>query len=112
MRQLQYLWVLLLVVGCATIGLTVAKNFDERLAYALTSHTAVQKATAKNLNDRLISSADADAILKMADDSRPFLDGARSASQLGDMDTANARLILATTSLTALQTYLNSRSKK
>lgn len=107
-----FLFILLTVVGCAQLGLTTAKNFDERLAYAVAAHTAVQRSTAQSLEGHTITSQDAKAVLKMADDTRPLLDAALLARQIGNMDDANAKLLLAQTSLTALQAYLNSRSHK
>lgn len=108
----NYWFILLLLAGCASLGLTTAKNFDEKLAYAIASHTAVQRSTAQSLDGHTISSADAKAVLKMADDTRPLLDAAMLARNVGNMEDANAKLLLATSALTALQTYLNSRSHK
>lgn len=103
---------LMLFVGCSQVGLTAPASFEDKLAYAVGVHTAVQIAAAQSLNAHAITSDDAKQVLKMADDSRLILDAARQASGMGDMTTANAKLILATTALTALQTYLTDRSKK
>lgn len=115
---MNYLWQqrafaisFIFLVSCATLGL-VAQNFDERLARTLASHTAVQKGTGVSLNAKQISSADAKHVLKLADDVKPFIDGAYMARSIGDQKDADAKLQLAVASLTALQTYLNERGKK
>lgn len=97
--------------ACAQLGLTPAKTFEDKLAYAVGVHKAVLVATTQSLNAKSISSKDAVQVLKLADDSRLILDAAKQAGALGDMDGANAKLLLAQSALTALQAYLNERSK-
>jgi hypothetical protein len=48
-------------------------------------------------------------VLKLADESRALLDAARAAAKVGDPTTANGKLVLATSILTQLQTYLRSK---
>lgn len=100
--------ILLLSAGCASLGLAPAESFEQKLAYQYGIHTAVQQAASQALNDRAISSADATQVLKLADDARALLDGARIASQSGEVSTANGRLLLATNILVQLQAYLRS----
>ena len=100
-----------MLAGCASLGLTPPDTFDEKLAYAVTQHTAIVKTTIQSLNAHAISSSEAESVQKMAKESRLVLDGAFAASQLGDISAANGKLLLATSILTTLQSYLNSRSK-
>lgn len=101
----------LLVGACAGFGLATPQSFDERLAFAYASHTAVQSAAANSLDAGAISSADARQVLELADQSRALLDGARLAAGAGDIGTAEGRLTLAINVLQQLQTYLNTRSQ-
>jgi hypothetical protein len=108
--KLYRLFILLaLLAGCAQLGLAPAQTFDERLAYAYGTHTAVQKAAASSLTAKDISSADAEQVLKLADESKALLDGARAAAKIGDTSTANGKLLLATSILSQLQTYIRSK---
>ena len=99
-----------LLVGCAQLGLAPAKSFEDKLAYAYGSHAAVQTAAAQALDAREISSADGEAVLALADQSRVLLDAARTANLAGDVTTAEGRLALASSVLTQLETYLRSRT--
>lgn len=112
MKALQTLFILLLfLTGCASLGLTAPQTFDEKLAYAVGTHIAVQKAATQSLNAHAITSKEAEQVLKLADESRTVLNAAYAASQVGDMSGANAKLLMATSILTSLQSYLNSRSR-
>ena len=108
----NYTYVLLLVLfGCAQLGLTQPKTFDERLAYAYGSHTAVLQTAAAAVNAKTMTSAEGDQVLKLADESRAVLDAARVAARAGDTAGANTKLVLAVAVLTQLQQYLQQRSK-
>jgi hypothetical protein len=107
-KQWKYLLILLLS-GCAQLGLAPAQNFDQKLAYAYGTHTAVLNATTASLNGKSITSADAEQVLKLANESRTLLDAARAAAGAGDPSTANGKLALATSILTQLQAYLRGR---
>ena len=109
MKQLAYGFVLILLAGCAQLGLAPAQSFDQKLAYAYGTHIAVQQTATQALTAGDITSADAEQVLKLADESRALLDGARAASGAGDPSTAEGRLVLATTILTQLQAYLRSK---
>lgn len=95
--------------GCAAIGVPHPQTFSERLAFAYTTHTAIQNAAAASLDAKDISRADALHVLKLADESRTILDAARLALDTGDPRTAEGRLALATSILIQLQTYLRNR---
>lgn len=107
-KRLNYLW-LLVLVGCASLGMAPAQTFDQKLAYAYGTHTAVVQAATQALNDKTITSTDALQVLKLADESRALLDASRAALAAGDPATANGRLALATQILVQLQSYLRSK---
>lgn len=98
----------LLLQACSLFG--SPKGFDQQLAAAYGVHTAVVSATATALVAGQISSAEAAAVQAQAVTSRQLLDTARSLEGT-NLATAQGDLVLATTALTAIQTYLNSRSK-
>jgi hypothetical protein len=100
---------LLLIAGCAQLGLQLPQTFDQKLAYAYGTHTAVQKAAAASLNAKEITSDEAKQVLKLSDESRMLLDAAAAASAGGDISSADGKLLLATSILTQLQSYLRSK---
>lgn len=97
------------IAGCAGLGLAPAQNFEQKLAYAYGTHTAVQQAAIQALNDKALSSTDALQVLKLADESRTLLDQARAVSKLGDLSGADGKLVLATQILVNLQAYLRAK---
>lgn len=98
-----------LVTACASLGLTPAKSFDDKIAYANGTLTAVVNAAATSLNAQQITSEDAKGVRNLAKEAASFLDAARV---VGDTPEGNQQLALATAVLTQLQTYLNERSKR
>lgn len=108
LRSLNVLFVLLLIAGCAQLGLAPADSFDKKLAYAYGAHTAVLKATTSALSAGTLKSTDAEQVQALATQSRALLDGAHVASKSGDVTTANGKLLLATNILEQLQAYLRS----
>lgn len=100
---------LMLLAGCAQLGLPAAQTFDQKLAYAYGTHTAVLQAATSAVQAHTLSPSDAEQVLKLADESRGLLDAAKAAG--GSPDGIN-KLALASSVLTQLQTYLNSRSQK
>lgn len=114
MKQLQkytaYL-LLLIVVGCASLGLPSPDTFNERLASSYAAVTEVRTSATTLLNANKLDVADAKNILEQTDNARSGLDVARSLSKT-DITSANNRLIAITTTLTALQAYLAMQEKK
>jgi len=98
------------LVGCASLGLATPKGFDQQLATAYGVHTAVVSATAAALTSGSISSAEAAAVQTQALTARQLLDTAKTLETANPAGATND-LTLATTALTAIQTYLNSRGK-
>lgn len=109
MRNLKHSWIVLLLAGCAALGITQPQTFEQKLAYAYGTHSAVQQGATQALADKTLSSTDAMQVLKLADESRALLDAARAAAKIGDPTTANGKLVLATQILVQLQTYLRSK---
>lgn len=100
---------LLLLAGCASVGLAPATTFDERLAYAVSQNAAVRQAAANSLDAGEIKVEDAQYVLKTTDETRTLLDAAKAASGAGDIKTAEGRLSVAVNVLTTLQSYLRGR---
>jgi hypothetical protein len=105
--RILILAVLAMASGCQTLGLTPAKTYNQKFAYAVGIHKAVLQTIDDSVNGGSLSSADARALLKQADNARGLLDAAQTANSLGDKTGAQNNLTLATTALTALQAYLN-----
>ncbi len=96
-----------LLCACSSLGLTNADTFNEKLAYAYGTHTAVLEATTTSVKSGALSGTDARHVLKAADDARALLDAAKVAAASGDTAGASNKLALATSALTALQAYLS-----
>ena len=99
---------LILLAGCAQLGLSTPQTFDQKLAVAYGSHTAIQRAAATELRAGHLKKADAQEVLTLADQSKVLLDAARMA---GDTTVAQNKLTLAVAVLTQVQAYINQRSK-
>lgn len=97
---------LLFVASCASLGLEPAESFEDRVGYALGTHTAVLQATTRALNLGEISSAEAEDVASLADRSRALIDTARRVHAAGDTDQASRTLAMAITVLNELQAYL------
>ena len=101
---------LILTAACTSLGLAPASSFEERLAYAVSQNAAVREAAAVSVERKELSVDDARRVLKITDEVRTALDGARLAAGAGDVSTAEGRLQLATSILVNLQAYLRSRA--
>lgn len=100
------------LTACASLGLATPKGFDQQLAQAYGTHTAVVSATATALGAGSITSDEAIAVQKQALSVREVLDAAKAAETMGNTAGASNDLSLALTGLTALQSYLNAQGKK
>lgn len=94
------------LVACTTL------SFQEQLAAAYGTYTTVERAADQAFMSGTLPRVQAESAREMAKKVRPFLDGAKAASTAGDQSTAQADLTLATTALTALQTYVNAQVAK
>ena len=110
-KILRLLPLLLLCSGCASLGLTAPKGFDQQLASAYGVHTAVVSATTTALTNGAITSTEAQAVQTQALTSRTLLDTAKAAESAGNTAGASNNLSLALAGLTALQNYLNSQNQ-
>jgi hypothetical protein len=99
------------LVGCAALGLSTPKGFDQQLASAYGVHSAIVQATTTALSSGAITSTEAQAVQAQALTSRALLDTAKAAETAGNTAGASNNLSLALAGLTALQNYLNSQSK-
>lgn len=108
MKKLLIGAVVLLLAGCASLGLPTPKGFDQQLGQAYGIHTAVLQTISVGTTSRQLSSADATAINTIAVNARVLLDSAKAVETAGDLAGAQSKLAMATSLLTQLQTYLNS----
>lgn len=101
LRQNSYI-LLVLVVGCAALGLPTPQSFNEKLLTAYSGVTTVRAAGDALIVAKKISSADAENVQKQADNVRAGLD---IASSMQDSTLAAAKLNSTVAILTALQAY-------
>ncbi len=101
---------LLILSACSSVGITPPQSTDQRLAYATSQITALRSAAADALAAKSITADDAEKVLKMTDDAKAITDTARAALAAGDEAGAQRRLVLATSVLTALRSYLGRQS--
>ena len=98
---------LALMCACAQVGITPT-TFNEKLAVAYTTVTAVRTSTTTLLQAKKITADDAQNVQTSAYVARTGLDVARKLSAT-DMTGATAKLTAITSMLTAMQTYLASK---
>lgn len=112
MRNVKSYFTLLLMtvllVGCVT----TPKSFDQSLAYAYATNTAILNAAANAVTVGTLEVSDAEQVLKMAEQAKLMLDTAKGIAVTGDMPRAEAQLQLALNVLTQLQAYVNERALK
>lgn len=111
----HYLSLLILafvLAACQQLGLAEPQTFDERLAYAYSNNAAIRKSAADALTAKTITASDAKQVLTTTDTAREALDQARGFQQAGDTSTALGKLQLATSLLSTVQTFLQSRGVK
>lgn len=110
LRSRFLLFVLFMVASCAQLGLPTAQSFEEKLTAAYATVESVNKTATSLLNDKKITSADAQHILEQTRNARAGLDVARSLRK-ADPTGADGKLTAMRTALTALQAYLTSKGK-
>lgn len=106
MRLYRYAAILILLAGCASLGLEPAKTFDQQLAYSYAQVASIRTSAANALTTGVIKVEDAKQVQALADQARAGLDAARAAQGIGDTQTALGRLQLANSILTQLAAYL------
>lgn len=100
------------LLACSTIGLTPAQSIDQQAAYATGQLTGVVVAAAVSRENGQIDDKEKAAIRSVALQTKEILDGARIAFSAGDLRTAEARLQLGMSLLTALQARLNAPDQR
>lgn len=75
-------FVLLLLAACALTACTT-QSFDQRLATAYASNTAVRTTAAAAVNAGQLSSADGQRVLEITDQARAILDDAADGDERG-----------------------------
>ena len=113
--------VVLLLGGCAALGLQTADTFNQKLAYAYGQVTAARKGATAVINAQCVDPkaagcqaavADGKHIQSMADEARTGLDQAKTFAAAGNLTQANVQLQLESAALTALSTYLTAKGIK
>lgn len=96
---------LLALTACAALGLSSPQSFDERLAYAVTTTSAVYDSIAVETRDGRISPDDAEDLVAIADRARDLLISARRIHDAGQEAEASRQLALALAIVTEIQRY-------
>lgn len=99
-----------LMSGCAVLGLSSPETFNQKLIVAYSTITGINNTATNLLNLRVISADDGENVLKSTDAAKAGIDVAR-VIQRTDSTAADAKLNSIRVALTALQTYLATRSK-
>jgi len=114
MRKTSYaaFWAALLVMltACQTLGVATPQTFNERLAAGYTTVTAARDTTATLLTSGKLSASDAQNTQAQLDNARTGLDLAREIHATNP-PAGDAKLDAIVTGLTALQAYLQSRTR-
>lgn len=95
------------MIGCQTLGLPGPQTFNQKMAYAVGAHTVILQSATAAVKSGALSSSDAEAVLKQADNAKLVLDTARAANTVGDITGADHKLAMAVIVLNALQGFLN-----
>lgn len=112
-RNVAYMSALLMILaGCASVGLAQPKKLSDRVAYAYGVNAGLRNAAANSINAQTLSSTDGEYVLNVSDQTRTLLDASKLALDAGDPKTAEGRLVLALNVLEKLQAYLNERVPK
>lgn len=117
MKHTRALWgflaicVMTLAVGCAQLGLTAPKTFNEKALAAALTVEQVQKTTTTLLKVDKISQADAENVLKATDAAVAGIAVARSYAKT-DPTAGTTKLDAAIAALTLVQTYLATQGAK
>ncbi len=105
-----YALLLVVLTACATLGVEAPKTFNERLAAGYATTTAARDTTATLLTSGKVSASDAQNVQAQLDNARAGLDLAREI-HAANPPAGDAKLDAVVTALTALQAYLQSRTR-
>lgn len=109
---MQLLALCLILTACTQLGLAPAQSLDQKIAYGYSVNAAVRTSAAQALNAGTIDITEAKQALAVTDTARAALDAATAANGHGDTTTAMGKLEMATSLLTQLQQYLQTKGVK
>lgn len=109
--MLRIFFLVLMLAGCASIGLEAPQSFGDRLAYAEGLNIGLRDASTDALNNREITSGDMEHVMAVNAQAKELLASARLLMGT-DLTSAEGKLLAATRLLTELQTYLRARGVK
>lgn len=96
----------LLIVGCGVLGMQKSQSFDDTWAHLQSQTTGLRDTSTRALDAHLITSAQMDYVISVADRSRTLLTVARTAYGNGDIPGAQRNLQLVTGVLDELERFL------
>lgn len=105
-----YALMLVVLTACATLGVEAPRTFNEKLTAGYTTVTAARDATATLFSSGKLSAPDAHNVESQLDTARTGLDLARQVHATNP-PAGDAKLDAVVTGLTALQAYLQSRTR-
>lgn len=111
MKALILLGTVLLLGGCASLGLAPAQTLDQKIEYGYAGVTAVLQSIPSAIQAGTLSSATATKANTMALQVKMLLDAARAAETSSPTGALND-LNLAAAALTAVQQYLTANGVK
>jgi hypothetical protein len=103
-------FLLLVLSSCSLLGVATPQTFNERLGAGYSTVTASRDATATLLSSGKLSASDAQNVQDQLNTARTGLDLARQVHATNP-PAGDAKLDAVVTGLTALQAYLQSRTK-
>jgi hypothetical protein len=104
--------VICVLSACSVLGISKPLSLDEQLAAAQVTRDAVESAATTAFQSHTLSESDFRQVVQMAKTTREFISAAKLAEDAGNVAGANQELQLATSALTALQTYINAHAAK
>jgi len=103
--------IVLALTACASMGLQEAQTLPQKMAYAYGTQIAIRSASVSSLDAKTITSGDMLCIMDVDDKLALALNGARDLAEVGDVNSAEARLVAASKGLTALQAWMRGESQ-
>lgn len=94
-----------LLAGCSALGLQSPESFNERLAYATATTSAVYDSIAQATRAGDIAPDDAEDLIEIADRARDLLISARAIRDAGQEAEASRQLALALAIVTEVQRF-------
>lgn len=107
-NKILILLILAVLGACSAIGVTSPETFRDRYAYAVTTNASVRSAAVTLLEQKLITPAQGELVLKGTNDARFVLDEALKVSET-DMPTAEKKLAAAMQVINNLKQYLKGK---